>query len=217
MLSVGLVVDDAIVMVENVERHLHGGKSPFQAAIEAARELVGPIIAMTITLAAVYAPVGIQGGLTGALFREFAFTLAGAVIVSGVVALTLSPMMGAKLLRAGDTERGFAGWINRRFDSVRRRLHADAGRRRCATGRSCSSLWVIVALLIVPFYMFSQRELAPAEDQGVVFSVVQAAANATIDQTKLFAQQVHDVYRSIPETAEHLPDHRVRPADSAAW
>ena len=101
VLSVGLVVDDAIVMVENVERHLHEGKPPHRAAIDAARELVGPIIAMTITLAAVYAPIGIQGGLTGALFREFAFTLAGAVIVSGVVALTLSPMMGAKLLRAG--------------------------------------------------------------------------------------------------------------------
>src|SRR5256886_9602924 len=120
VLSVGLVVDDAIVMVENIERHLQQGKPPHRAAIDAARELVGPIIAMTITLAAVYAPVGIQGGLTGSLFREFAFTLAGAVIMSGVVALTLSPMMGSKLLRAGDTERGFAGWINRRFDSVRR-------------------------------------------------------------------------------------------------
>src|SRR5512141_2139787 len=120
VLSVGLVVDDAIVMVENVERHLHEGKPPLQAAIDAARELVGPIIAMTITLAAVYAPIGIQGGLTGALFREFAFTLAGAVIVSGVVALTLSPMMGSKLLREGDTDRGFAGMINRHFEWVRR-------------------------------------------------------------------------------------------------
>src|SRR2546426_365487 len=119
VLSVGLVVDDAIVMVENVERHLHMGKTPVEAAIHAARELVGPIIAMTITLAAVYAPVGIQGGLTRALFREFAFTLAGAGIVSGVVALTLSPMMGATLFRAGGTEGGFAGWINRRFESVR--------------------------------------------------------------------------------------------------
>src|SRR5437868_9298177 len=109
VLSVGLVVDDAIVMVENVERHLHMGKGAIQAAKDAARELTGPIIAMTITLAAVYAPVGIQGGLTGALFREFAFTLAGAVIVSGVVALTLSPMMGSRLLRAGDTDKGFAG------------------------------------------------------------------------------------------------------------
>jgi multidrug efflux pump len=200
VLSVGLVVDDAIVMVENVERHLHEGKSPARAAIDAARELTGPIIAMTITLAAVYAPIGIQGGLTGALFREFAFTLAGAVIVSGVVALTLSPMMGAKLLRAGDTERGFAGWVNRRFDSVRRRYV------RTLTGTLryrpvVLVLWAIVALLIVPFYMFSQQELAPAEDQGVVFAVVQAAPNATIDQTKLFAEQIYDVYHSFPEAA----------------
>jgi multidrug efflux pump len=200
VLSVGLVVDDAIVMVENVERHLHEGKSPFQAATEGARELVGPIIAMTITLAAVYAPVGIQGGLTGALFREFAFTLAGAVIVSGIVALTLSPMMGAKLLRTGDTERGFAGWINRRFDSVRAAyMRTLAGTLRYRP--VVLVLWAIVALLMVPFYMFSQRELAPAEDQGVVFSIVQASANATLDQTKLFAEEIHDVYKSMPETA----------------
>jgi multidrug efflux pump len=199
VLSVGLVVDDAIVMVENVERHLHMGKPPVRAAIDAARELVGPIIAMTITLAAVYAPVGIQGGLTGALFREFAFTLAGAVIVSGVVALTLSPMMGSKLLRAGDTENGFAGWVNRRFESVRN-----------AYARSLSGtlqyrpvvfvLWAIVVALIVPFYMFSQRELAPAEDQGVVFGVIQSSANSTIDQTNLFTTQVYDVYHSFPES-----------------
>src|SRR5213075_1197027 len=119
VLSVGLVVDDAIVMVENVERHLHLGKTPFHAALDAARELVGPIIAMTITLASVYAPVGIQGGLTGALFREFAFTLAGSVLISGIVALTLSPMMGSKLLRSGDTEKGFGGVVNRRFESLR--------------------------------------------------------------------------------------------------
>ena len=130
---------------------------------------------MTITLAAVYAPVGIQGGLTGALFREFAFTLAGAVIVSGVVALTLSPMMGSKLLRAGDTERGFAGWINRRFERVRARLYADCWPARCATGRWCSRCGRSSLLLMVPFYMFSQRELAPAEDQGVVFGVIQAS------------------------------------------
>ena len=119
VLSVGLVVDDAIVMVENVERHLQMGSPPLQAARDAARELVGPIIAMTITLAAVYTPVAIQGGLTGALFREFAFTLAGAVIVSGVVALTLSPMMGSRLLEPGDAERGFAGFVNRRFEAIR--------------------------------------------------------------------------------------------------
>src|SRR5947209_1486398 len=199
VLSVGLVVDDAIVMVENVERHLHAGKPPYRAAIDAARELVGPIIAMTITLAAVYTPVGIQGGLTGALFREFAFTLAGAVIVSGVVALTLSPMMGAKLLRHGDTERGFSGWVNHRFDRIRR-LYT-----RTLTGTLhyrpvVVAVWVVVTALMVPFYMFSQRELAPAEDQGVVFGVIQSSANSTIDQTNLFTTKVYDVYHSFPES-----------------
>ncbi|MGA8308557.1 MAG: efflux RND transporter permease subunit [Terriglobales bacterium] len=199
VLSVGLVVDDAIVMVENVERHIHMGKTPMRAALDAARELVGPIISMTITLAAVYAPIGIQGGLTGALFREFAFTLAGAVIVSGVVALTLSPMMGSKLLRAGDTERGFAGWINRRFDRVRRTYEsALAGTLRYRP--VVLTVWAIVAVLMVPFYMFSQRELAPAEDQGVVFGVIQASPNSTIDQTRLYTNQVYDVYHAFPES-----------------
>ena len=199
VLSVGLVVDDAIVMVENVERHLHLGRKPFEAALLAARELVGPIIAMTITLAAVYTPLALQGGLTGSLFREFAFTLAGAVIVSGVVALTLSPMMSSKLLRAGDTERGFAGFVNRRFDGIRRRY------TRLLTGTLnyrpvVLTLWVMVVALIFPFYMFSQRELAPAEDQGVVFGIVQASANSTIDQTTLFTREINKVFQSFPET-----------------
>jgi len=146
----------------------------------------------------VYAPIGIQGGLTGALFREFAFTLAGAVIISGVVALTLSPMMSSKLLRAGVSGRGFAGMINRHFEVVRKTY------ARLLTGTLnyrpvVFALWAIVALLIVPFYMFSQRELAPREDQSVVFGVIQAAPNATIDQTKLFTEQVHGAYRSFPE------------------
>ncbi len=198
VLSVGLVVDDAIVMVENVERHLQMGVTPMRAALDAARELVGPIIAMTITLAAVYTPVAIQGGLTGALFREFAFTLSGAVIVSGIVALTLSPMMGSKLLREGDAEKGFAGMINRnfeRFKNLYMRLLGGTLQYRPVV----LTLWVLVLLLIVPFYMFSQKELAPAEDQGVVFGVIQSPANATIDQTNLFAKQVEDVYRSFPE------------------
>ncbi len=199
VLSVGLVVDDAIVMVENVERHVHEGKPPVQAALEAARELVGPIIAMTITLAAVYTPVGIQGGLTGSLFREFAFTLAGAVIVSGVVALTLSPMMGSRLLRAGDSERGFAGWISRRFDGLRSR-YARLLSRTLAYRPVVFVLWAIVLALTVPFYLFSQRELAPMEDQGFFFGFVQASANSTLDQTKLFTREVAEVYRSFPET-----------------
>ncbi len=199
VLSVGLVVDDAIVMVENVERHLHMGKTPFEAAVQAARELVGPIIAMTITLAAVYTPVAIQGGLTGALFREFAFTLAGAVIVSGVVALTLSPMMGSRLLRAGHTERGFAGWVNRRFEALR----AAYTRALSATLRYrpvVLAFGATVVVLTVPFFLFSQQELAPKEDQGVVFGIVQAAANSTLDQTKLFTTEVNTVYQSFPET-----------------
>ncbi|HWN43917.1 MAG TPA: efflux RND transporter permease subunit, partial [Thermoanaerobaculia bacterium] len=199
VLSVGLVVDDAIVMVENVERHLHEGKSPFQAAIDAARELVGPIIAMTITLAAVYTPVAIQGGLTGSLFREFAFTLAGAVLVSGVVALTLSPMMSSKLLREGDTERGFAGFVNRRFETVRR-VYSRILEGTLAFRPVVLTLWAIVLLLIVPLYMFSQKELAPAEDQGIVFGIIQASANSTIDQTRLFTDEIHRVFHSFPET-----------------
>jgi multidrug efflux pump len=200
VLSVGLVVDDAIVMVENVERHLQMGKTPFRAAEDAARELVGPIIAMTITLAAVYAPIGIQGGLTGALFREFAFTLAGAVVVSGIVALTLSPMMSSKLLRAGATEKGFAGIVNRQFDRVRN-LYTRSLSGTLQYRPVVLTLWIIVALLMVPFYMFSQRELAPSEDQGVVFGVIQSSANSTLDQTNLFTTQVYDVYKSFPESA----------------
>jgi len=199
VLAVGIVVDDAIVVVENVERHLHQGQAPLQAAIEGARELVGPIIAMTVTLAAVYAPIGLQGGLTGALFREFAFTLAGAVIVSGLVALTLSPMMSSRLLRAKDTERGFAGMINRHFERVRgfyqRRLTGTLSWRPVVL-----VVWGIVVALIAPFYLLSQRELAPAEDQGFIFAIVQASANSTLDQTKLFAAKMHDVLRAIPES-----------------
>ena len=198
VLSVGLVVDDAIVMVENVERHLQLGDKPFQAAIKAARELIGPIIAMTITLAAVYAPIGIQGGLTGALFREFAFTLAGAVIVSGVVALTLSPMMASRLLRAGDTEKGFAGWVNRRFERVRS-TYGSLLKGSLQYRPVVFVLWVIVVLLIVPFYMFSQKELAPVEDQAIVFGIIQAAPNSTLDQTKLFSESIYDVYKAMPE------------------
>jgi multidrug efflux pump len=198
VLSVGLVVDDAIVVVENVERHLHLGEPPHMAALKAARELIGPIIAMTITLAAVYAPIGIQGGLTGALFREFAFTLAGAVIVSGVVALTLSPMMCSQLLRAGDTHKGFAGWINRGFDRIRRRymrLLTKSLRWRPVT----LTLAAIVIILAVPFYFLSLNELAPKEDQGVILSIINASPNSTIEQTARYTESVNAVFQSIPE------------------
>ena len=200
VLAVGLVVDDAIVVVENVERHLQEGESPMEAALKGARELVGPIIAMTITLAAVYTPIGIQGGLTGALFREFAFTLAGAVIVSGVVALTLSPMMSSKLLREGDAERGFAGWINRQFDRLRNfymRVLGVTVRNRWAVIAFCS----VIGVLWAPFLMFSKSELAPNEDQGFIFGIVKAPANATLDQVTLFADEINKAFRSAPEVS----------------
>ena len=201
VLAVGLVVDDAIVVVENVERHMHEGQTPMQAALSGARELVGPLIAMTITLAAVYAPIGIQGGLTGTLFREFAFTLAGAVVVSGVVALTLSPMMASRLLKPGGGERGFAGWLNRRFEALKNgytRMLAGTLRFRPVT----LSVAAFAMILIPIFYFFSGNELAPQEDQGVIFGAIQAAPNSTIDQTVRYTEKMREVYQAVPE-ADH--------------
>ena len=199
VLSVGLVVDDAIVVVENVQRHLSEGQTPFDAALLGARELVGPIIAMTITLAAVYAPIGLQGGLTGSLFREFAFTLAGAVTISGIVALTLSPMMSAQMLKGGMEERGFAGKIARDFKRVRtfygRLLDASMEARPAVY-----LVWIVVGLLTIPMFILSPKELAPTEDQGVIFGILDAAANSTLDQTSLYAEAVKDVYFSVAET-----------------
>jgi multidrug efflux pump len=260
VLAVGIVVDDAIVVVENVERHIREGKTPFDAAILGARELVGPVISMTITLAAVYAPIAFQGGLTGALFREFAMTLAGAVMVSGFVALTLSPMMSAYLLKDhAAEEKGMSGWTNRTFDRVRNRydrltgwvletrrvtwpvaifltlmiasiavplfsmiealpLWGRIGLMVLAVGAyplmylrdrraGIPVLWtppVIVlaylfTLLLAPFMMFAQRELAPVEDQGVVFSILQGSPTATIDQNVMFAEEVQKIFTSVPE------------------
>lgn len=199
VLAVGLVVDDAIVVVENVERHVREGKSPVEAAILGARELVGPVISMTITLAAVYAPIGFQGGLTGALFREFAFTLAGAVAVSGFVALTLSPMMSAYLLKGGDDEeKGFTGLINHTFDRIRRGYERIV-RASVSWAPVTIGLSVLLALLIIPFVMFAQKELAPREDQGVVFSIMVPAPTSTIDQNVLYAEEMQKIYASLPE------------------
>jgi multidrug efflux pump len=199
VLSVGLVVDDAIVVVENVERHLGEGKSPLDAALLGARELVGPIIAMTITLAAVYLPIGLQGGLTGALFREFAFTLAGAVTISGVVALTLSPLMSARLLTAGTEEHGLAGRISRDF----KRLRAFYGRLLDGTlayRPAVYTVWIVISLLTIPMFSMSAKELAPTEDQGVIFGILDAAANSTLDQNRNFSAAVNQAFMSVPET-----------------
>ncbi len=201
VLSVGLVVDDAIVVVENVERHLREGLGPLDAALLGARELVGPIIAMTITLAAVYVPIGLQGGLTGTLFREFAFTLAGAVTISGVVALTLSPVMTAKFLRAGEAERGFSGRVNRTFD----RLRDWYGRQLDRTLRVRPAVyvaWIGLSIIAGIFLKMSlsAQELAPTEDQGVIFGIVDAPANATIEQTQSYADAAAKAFLSFPQT-----------------
>src|SRR5258708_5216829 len=201
VLAVGLVVDDAIVVVENVERHRQEGMTPTNAALKGARELFGPIIAMTITLAAVYAPIGIQGGLTGTLFRELAFTLAGAAIVSGVGALALSPMLASRVLEPGCTERGLAGWITRRFDALR------GGYTHVLSGLlGVYPVIIIFSVILWPlmfvFLAMSKNELAPKEDQGVIFGIVQSAPDSTLDQTMLFARDVNDVFKSFPETAQ---------------
>ena len=199
VLSVGLVVDDAIVVVENVERHLSEGQAPIDAALLGARELVGPIIAMTVTLAAVYTPIGLQGGLTGTLFLEFAITLSGAVIISGIVALTLSPMMASKMLKPGMSERGLAGKIARDF----KRFREFYGRRLDATLNfrpAVYMVWIIVSLLTIPMFIMSPKELAPTEDQGVIFGIIEAAANSSLDQNSRYAAAVNRVFLGEPES-----------------
>ena len=198
VLSVGLVVDDAIVVVENVERKINEGLSRYQAAIEGARELVGPIIAMTITLAAVYAPIGFQGGITGSLFREFAFTLAGAVAVSGFVALTLSPMMSATFLRGHSDQPRFALFVSAKLDALRDWYKAVLI-RTLSIRPVIITLAALISLLSLPFVALSMKELAPREDQGFLLGVVEAAPNASIDQTAKLAERVHSAFSSIPE------------------
>jgi multidrug efflux pump len=198
VLSVGLVVDDAIVVVENVERHVQLGKSRIQAALVGARELVGPVIAMTITLAAVYTPIGFQGGLTGTLFLEFAITLAAAVVLSGVVALTLSPVMSSRFVHQHGKEGLLTRFVNRVFDLVRRayaRLLDGALQIRWAI--------VVCAVLVMsaawPFYMFSRKELAPVEDQSHISLFMQASPDASLDAVDAESRKVVKAIKSIPE------------------
>ncbi|MFL5430490.1 MAG: efflux RND transporter permease subunit, partial [Myxococcales bacterium] len=198
VLSVGLVVDDAIVVVENVERHLREGLKPIDAALKGARELVGPIISMTITLAAVYAPIAFQGGLTGSLFREFALTLAGAVTISGIVALTLSPVMSAYLMRGGDEEKGLAGIINRTFDRIRMAYYRSLGTTFRARG-AIYVAWAVFSVLAVLMFSQSAKELAPSEDQGVIFGVVNTPSNSTLEQVERSTRAIDKAVRGIPE------------------
>jgi len=198
VLSVGLVVDDAIVVVENAERHLSEGKSPFDAAMLGARELVGPVIAMTITLVAVYLPIGMQGGLTGSLFREFAFTLAGAVTISGIVALTLSPMMSSKLLQEGLEEHGLAHVIAVTFEKIRKSYMNGLNVTLRSRG-AVYIVWLLLSFLAIPLFMMSPKELAPTEDQGVIFGIVDGASNSTVDLAKIYSTAVNDQMLSVDE------------------
>ena len=199
VLAIGLVVDDAIVVVENIYRHIEEGKTPVQSALIGAREIVGPVVAMTITLAAVYAPIGFLTGLTGSLFREFAFTLAGAVVISGIIALTLSPMMCSMLLK-GESQ----GWFARAID---RSFHATTqwyGRRldRSLDYRAITLLFAAVVLGLVYFlFMHSSSELAPAEDQGVIFALAKGPQYANLDYVEAYARQIDNIYASFPETS----------------
>ncbi|EMF7564286.1 MexW/MexI family multidrug efflux RND transporter permease subunit [Serratia marcescens] len=199
VLAIGLVVDDAIVVVENVHRHIEEGKTPLAAAMIGAREVAGPVIAMTLTLAAVYAPIGLMGGLTGALFREFALTLAGAVVVSGVVALTLSPVMSSLLLPAKQSEgrvahaaEWFFGGLTRRYArALDFSLH-----HRWLTG----ALALLVMISLPLLYLMPQRELAPTEDQAIVLTAIKAPQHANLNYVERFAYKLDEVYNRMPET-----------------
>jgi multidrug efflux pump len=198
VLAIGLVVDDAIVVVENIHRHLEEGLPPVQAALKGAREIVGPVISMTITLAAVYAPIGFLGGVTGTLFREFAFTLAGSVIVSGVIALTLSPMMCSVLLKSAEEGR-FARLVNKVFGAMTRWY----GRKldRSLDYRPITGLFALTMLCLVAFlYMHTSKELAPEEDQGIVFAVTKAPKYANIDYIDFYGEKLDKAFQKFPET-----------------
>ena len=198
VLAIGLVVDDAIVVVENIHRHLEEGSTPVQAALQGAREIVGPVISMTITLAAVYAPIGFLGGLTGSLFREFAFTLAGSVIVSGVIALTLSPMMCSVFLKSAEEGR-FSRLVNKVFGAITRWY----GRRldRTLDYRPITYLFAVTILGLVGFlWLHTPAELAPEEDQGIVFAVTKAPKYANIDYLNFYGDKLDKAFQKFPET-----------------
>lgn len=199
VLAIGLVVDDAIVVVENVYRHIEMGKTPAQAALIGAREIAGPVISMTLTLAAVYAPIGFLGGVTGTLFREFAFTLAGAVIISGIVAVTLSPMMCSMFLTREMSEGFFARIVDRAFSRL-----ADAYARRLQRSldyRPVTALFAVAVFVALGFmYMNAKKELAPEEDQGILFCLTKAPQYSNLDYADYYGKQLNRIFQSFPET-----------------
>jgi multidrug efflux pump len=203
VLAIGLVVDDAIIIVENVQRHMELGKSSLEAALLGARELAGPIIAITVVLIAVYAPIGFMGGLTGALFTEFAFTLAGAVTVSAIIALTLSPMMCSKFLKPnGSTKLALIDYFDKMFGKLQ--IWYEKTLRNSLEYLSVTAVFAAI-ILLSNYFLFatSASELAPQEDQGVIIAQVTAPANASLAQTQLYSNQVADIFRQHTET-DHI-------------
>ena len=198
VLAIGLVVDDAIIVVENVDRHMKEGKSPLEASLIAARELGGPILAMTIVLIAVYIPIGFQGGLTGALFTEFAFTLASAVAVSGLIALTLSPMMCSRIFTEEQEASPFVQKIDRIFEKVHHSYQS--------TLRDLLSTWQVIIVMgaillggVAYLYATARAELAPTEDQGIVLMQASGPPNSTVNQMQTYADQIYQISSAEPE------------------
>lgn len=202
VLAIGLVVDDAIVVVENIHRHIEEGKSPLDAAIIGAREIAVPIIAMTITLAAVYAPIGFLNGLTGVLFKEFAFTLACAVILSGVIALTLSPMMCSKILTSDLSSSRFVAYLDKHFHELKIRYKRVL--HQVLDSRGVILMLAVVTLLMLPFlYNYTAQETAPEEDQGFFFVAGTAPQYATLNYIEAYTRSFDKIYQSFP-AAEHF-------------
>ncbi|MGB6085354.1 efflux RND transporter permease subunit [Parvibaculum sp.] len=203
VLAIGLVVDDAIVMLENIYRHIEEGKTPFQAAIEGSREITFAVIAMTLTLAAVYAPVSFAEGRTGKLFLEFALTLAGAVVVSGFVALTLTPMLCSKLLRHEVKETRLQRWLREQLEAIDG-AYKNALRKALSRQGAVVAAAGIVAISCVGLFMLLQQELAPVEDRGTLLVVAQAPQGATLEFSTRYAKQIESIYVDIPEVAGYL-------------
>jgi multidrug efflux pump len=203
VLAIGLVVDDAIVVVENVHRHIEQGKKPFEAAMTGAREIATPVIAMTITLAAVYAPIGFITGLTGALFKEFAFTLASAVIISGVIALTLSPMMCSKILTPDMNNGKLALKVENIFNTLR--LQYKNSLHKLLEKREIMLVFSVVVLLILPYlYLKTPSETAPEEDQGFFFVVGTPPQSATLEYVEAFTKPFEKIFESFPATEHYF-------------
>ncbi len=203
VLAIGLVVDDAIIVVENVSRHIEEGKKPFDAAITAAKELGVPIIAMSITLVAVFLPIGFMGGLTGALFTEFAFTLAGAVLISGILALTLSPMLTSKFLKKDMGKKGLTHFLDVTFEKIKniylKILHGVLDYKPVVA-------LVIIVVLTAAYFLFvtTKSELAPTEDQGVIFVQGTASPTSTYKNLKHYAKQIGHIYDSFPQMSRYF-------------